>query len=93
MSLSQLVGIIALPFRRWPRRHAPKRPPIEVLEHYRAAQISGEWWLLASDGTRLLAFGDNESRCRQAASNFNRNIANRRTIRAHVQKTFTHMPL
>lgn len=25
MSLSQLVGIIALPFRRWPRRHAPKR--------------------------------------------------------------------
>ena len=66
MSLSKLVGIIGFSSRRWPKRRAPQRsaghPEIEVMEPYRAAEVGGEWWVLASDGARLLTYGLDETR-------------------------------
>lgn len=92
-SITNLVRRISNAIRQPKRRHyEPPKPKLEIDPHYRAAEIKGDWWVLASDGTRMLPYGLDGEGCREAARTLNRNAANAKRIRAHVKQHFTHIP-
>jgi len=92
-NITNLIRRVSNAIRQPKRRHyEPPQVKIEIEPHYRAECVGGEWWVLASDGVRLLSYGLDGDRCKEAARTLNRNVANARHIRAHVKKHFTHVP-
>lgn len=96
ISISTIFQFLTGRRREMPKRHhyaPPPRKSFDVPEHYRSECVGGEWWLLTSDGKRIVSFGTDAAKCQTTLRNMNRSAAQIPAIRAHVRKHFKHVPL